>query len=145
MPPASPTTDAVARVPAELTHCMMRGSCARRVPLMRVHSLSCRAGHRAEAIGARTTYVCVHLLLKKHRSSPPFELWSGHKQSLHDISGRRRPESHLPSSRTRPTGACEASPMEGVSGTMAWLGHGPRWRRGDVYGHAYNKRVVSCR
>ena len=40
------------------------------------------------------------------------------------------PDSHLLSYRTRLSGAEVTSPMEGVTGTMAWLGHMPRRPRG---------------
>ena len=51
----------------------------------------------------------------------------------------RQPESHLSSSRASPTGALASSPMEVVTGTMAWLGHVPRWRRRGLHGLVYNK------
>ena len=43
------------------------------------------------------------------------------------------------SCRTRLSGAEVTSPMEGVTGTMAWLGHGPRWRPGGLDGLELNK------
>ena len=38
--------------------------------------------------------------------------------------------------RTHLSGAEVTSPMEGVTGMMAWLGHVPGSCRGGVYGHA---------
>ena len=34
------------------------------------------------------------------------------------------------------SGACEASPMEGVTGTMSWLSHVPGCSRAGLYGPA---------
>ena len=76
------------------------------------------------------------LLLKKHRSSPPFELWSVRKIRPGAFGGRRWPDSHLLSCRTRLSGAEVTSPMEGVTGMMAWLSHVPGCSRGGLYGPA---------
>ena len=43
------------------------------------------------------------------------------------------------------SGAEETSPMEGVTGTMAGLGHVPRWPRRGRYGHANNVNEFSDR
>ena len=51
----------------------------RAVTLWPLRRLSCCRRHDANTIGALTPYLCMRLLLLKHRSSPPFELWSGHK------------------------------------------------------------------
>ena len=59
-------------------------------------------------------------------------------QEVHDVmrlvDRRRWPDSHLLSCRTRLSGAEVTSPMEGVTGTMAWLSHVPGCSRGGLYG-----------
>ena len=42
------------------------------------------------------------------------------------------------------SGAREASPMEGVTGTMAWLSHVPGCSRAGLYGPANIEFFVSC-
>ena len=45
---------------------------------------------------------------------------------------RQRPDRHLSSCWALPTGALAASPMEGVTGMMAWLSHVPGSPQGGL-------------
>ena len=59
-------------------------------------------------------------------------------------SGCRRHDSHAAACWASLSGAQEASPMEGVTNTMGWLGGGPGWPRTGRHGLADYQIFVSC-
>ena len=89
--------------------------------LMQLRRLSCCCRQDASTIGARTPYVCVHLLVLKDRSSPPFELWSCIKIAPLKLRERRRPTSCTQlvcTPRVERARGCHGY------GSRGWVGHG---------------------
>jgi hypothetical protein len=83
--------------------------------------LSCCCRHDANTIGALTPYLCMRLLLLKHRSSTPFELWSGHKVVPLKLGERQRPTSCTQlvcTPRIERASGCHGY------GSRGWTGHG---------------------
>ena len=80
------------------------------------------------------TYACVHLLLLKDRSSPPFELWSGHKIAPLKLGERRSRKAALSSPARCVSSARAAATATAVAGGLATVGRVPSWPQGGRAG-----------
>ena len=93
----------------------------RAATLCPLHRLSCCHSEEANTIVALTCVWRVPLLCFLHASSPPFELWSGHKIAPMKLGERRRPTSCTQLACTPPVE--RARGCHGY-GSRGWVGHG---------------------